>query len=76
MVLHTFTRELYPADTITSNHCITSIVSTDTCDTSVFDDLLSSAWGVYSFEQQVLGAPKYKDVNGIDDVDYQYKFNL
>ena len=58
-----------PADTITSNHCITSIVSTDTCATSIFDDLLSSAWGVYSFEQQVLGAPKYKDINGVDDVD-------
>ena len=54
-----------PADTITSNHCITSIVSTDTCDTSVFDGLLSNAILIHSKDQELLGANKYIDKNGV-----------
>ena len=56
------------ADTITSNHCITSIVSTDTCDTSIFDDLIDKASGIYSTTQRVLGASKYIGTGGVDDV--------
>ena len=58
-----------PANTVTSNHCITSIVSTDTCDTSIFDDLLEDALFIYSVDTEILGEAKYRDINGVDDVD-------
>jgi len=56
-------------NTISSNHCLTSIVSTDDCDGNVFDDLLGDALFIYSVDQEILGEAKYRDINGVDDVD-------